>query len=81
MTKFKLIGAAVLLCSTLAAPALAQHNYLARSNCQYREPGNPYTPQSDYMAWSAWRARGGWDSRRDDACWRGRHLHHHTIGF
>jgi len=87
MTKFKLIGAAVVLSSALAGPAMAQHmtsnpNYLARSNyCQNREPGNPYTQQSDYMAWSAWRARGGWDSSGDDACWRGSHMHHHTVGF
>jgi uncharacterized membrane protein len=29
------------------------------------EPGNPYNPQTDYMAWSAWRAHGAWDSRND----------------
>lgn len=29
------------------------------------EPGNPYNPQTDYMAWSAFRARGSWDSRND----------------
>ena len=84
--KLKLMGAALLLCPVLAGPAMAQHvtshpNHLARSDCAYREPGNPYTPQSDYMAWSAWRARGGWDSSRDDACWRGSHLHHHPMGF
>ena len=83
MTKFKLVGAAAVVSSALAGPAMAQHvtshpHYPARSNCEYREPGNPYTPQSDYMAWSAWRARGGWDSSGDDACWRGSHLHHHT---
>jgi hypothetical protein len=86
MTKFKLIGAAAIVFSALAGPAMAQHmtshpHYFARGNCEYREPGNPYTPQSDYMAWSAWRARGGWDSSGDDACWRGSHLQHHTVGF
>jgi hypothetical protein len=30
-----------------------------------REPGNPYNPDTDYMAWSAWRAHGAWDSRND----------------
>lgn len=30
-----------------------------------QEPGNPYNPQTDYMAWSAWRALGAWDSRND----------------
>ncbi len=29
------------------------------------EPGNPYNPQTDYQAWSAWRALGAWDSRND----------------
>jgi hypothetical protein len=28
-----------------------------------REPGNPYNPDTDYQAWSAWRALGAWDSR------------------
>jgi hypothetical protein len=36
----------------------------ARSaSCQNREPGNPYNMQDDYIAWSAWRALGAWDSR------------------
>jgi len=30
-----------------------------------REPGNPYNPDTDYMAWSAWRAHGAWDCRND----------------
>ena len=29
------------------------------------EPGNPYNPQTDYMAWSAFRESGEWDSRND----------------
>ena len=29
------------------------------------EPGNPYNPQTDYQAWSAWRQLGAWDSRND----------------
>jgi hypothetical protein len=29
------------------------------------EPGNPYNPQTDYLAWSAWRQLGAWDSRND----------------
>jgi hypothetical protein len=37
------------------------------TDCQYREPGNPYDERTDYAAWSAWRADGGWDSRND--CW------------
>jgi hypothetical protein len=34
-------------------------------SCQYREPGNPYNPQTDYQQWSAWREGGSWDSRND----------------
>ena len=36
----------------------------ASTSCSH-EPGNPYTPETDYMAWSAWRAHGAWDSRND----------------
>jgi hypothetical protein len=36
----------------------------ASSFCS-REPGNPYNPDTDYMAWSAWRAAGAWDGRND----------------
>ena len=38
-----------------------------KTDCQNREPGNPYSMQDDYLAWSAWRNRGGWDSHND--CW------------
>jgi len=39
----------------------------ANASCQYREPGNPYNPQTDYTGWSSWRENGAWDSRND--CW------------
>jgi hypothetical protein len=29
------------------------------------EPGNPYNQQTDYLAWSAWRGEGSWDSHND----------------
>ena len=76
MTKFGLIGAAAVLSSVLAGPAMARHgvvhpSHYARSiYCATIEPGNPYSPVYDYEAWSGWRARGGWDSRGDDACAR-----------
>jgi hypothetical protein len=76
MTRFKLIGAAAVLSSVMAGPAMAQHmmahpGQYARSNyCATIEPGNPYSPLDDYGGWSGWRARGGWDSRGDDACAR-----------
>lgn len=74
MTKLKLLAAAVVFSSVLIAPAMAQHRvyhpgiYAQRGYCAYHEPGNPYTPEEDYMAWSAWRARGGWDDRNDWRC-------------
>jgi hypothetical protein len=30
-----------------------------------QEAGNPHDVQTDYLAWSAWRALGAWDSRND----------------
>jgi hypothetical protein len=76
MTKFRLIGVAAVLSSVLAAPAMARHviahpgHYALSTYCATIEPGNPYSPMFDYLAWSGWRARGGWDSRGDDACAR-----------
>ena len=89
MTKLTLLGAAVIVVSaTLAAPAIAQHRvahptYNAATEgdwCPNREPGNPYTREEDYMAWSAWRARGSWDDRNDFNCMPGR-VHHSAGGF
>jgi hypothetical protein len=36
--------------------------------CATREAGNPHTKYCDYLAWSGWRRRGGWDSSLDNAC-------------
>ena len=57
----------------VANPATAGH--LSRGPaqsifCATREAGNPYSKYCDYMAWSAWRRRGDWDSSLDNACWR-----------
>ena len=74
--KFRLIGAAVFLCSVLAGPAMARQviahpvHYGLSTYCATIEPGNPYSPVYDYEGWSGWRTRGGWDSRGDDACAR-----------
>jgi len=86
MTKYRLIGAAAVLSCVLTVPAMAQHGvhpvHYAQSNfCATLEPGNPYSRQYDYMTWSAWQARGGWDSRADDACARNPHLHHQQAQF
>jgi hypothetical protein len=74
MTNLKLIGAAAVLSSMLAGPALAQHHITNSRGislyCATKDPGNPYNEQEDYMSWSAWRGKGGWDSRGDDACLR-----------
>jgi hypothetical protein len=76
MTRFRLIGAAAALSTVLAGPAMAQRvahhpgQYARSTYCATIEPGNPYSPVYDYEGWSGWRARGGWDSRGDDACAR-----------
>lgn len=74
MTKLRILAAAALF-SLLAGPALAQHvivrpnPYVRNSRCAYHQLGNPYTPQEDYMAWSAWRSRGSWaEPPYDPAC-------------
>jgi hypothetical protein len=74
MTHLKLVGAAAVLSTALFGPAMANqlrpHHYGMSTYCATIEPGNPYSPVYDYEAWSGWRARGGWDSRGDDACAR-----------
>ena len=75
MSKFGLIGAAAILSSLLAGPAMAQHvithpvHQAESTYCATIDPGNPYSRVEDYMAWSNWRTRGSWDSRGDDACY------------
>jgi hypothetical protein len=87
MTKFTLLGAAAILSSLLAGPAMAQHAlaqpdyYVQSGACPGHEAGNPYTREGDYMAWSGWRARGGWDDRNDWNCLRPSHLRHHAAAF
>jgi hypothetical protein len=87
MTKLALLGAAAVLSSVLAGPALAQHvaanpdNIIQNGFCPGHEPGNPYTRSEDYMEWSAWRARGGWDDRNDLNCLRGGYPRHHAAGY
>ena len=87
VTKFIFLGVAVVLSSALAGPAMAQHiiahpAYYAQNDwCANREPGNPYSKDEDYLAWSAWRARGGWDDRNDWRCMQNTRLHHHEASF
>jgi hypothetical protein len=71
MTKLSLLGvAAVAAFTAFAAPAFAQHKaspalnaYAQTGSCAGYEAGNPYNKETDYMGWSAWRVRGGWDDR------------------
>lgn len=73
MMKLTLIGAAAVLCSVLAGPATARHATVHPAQsvyCATREAGNPHTKYCDYIAWSKWRQRGGWDSTLDNACLR-----------
>jgi hypothetical protein len=87
MSKLASMGSAAVLASVLAAPAIAQHavvhpSYQAQYDaCPGHEPGNPYTKEEDYMAWSGWRARGGWDDRNDFNCVRASHPRHHGVVY
>jgi hypothetical protein len=76
MTNLRLIGAAAVLSTVLVGPAMARHvvahpvQQTESTYCATIEPGNPYSQANDFAEWSAWRQRGGWDSRGDDACAR-----------
>ena len=80
MLKIAFLGSAVVLAFALTSPASAQHRvadpdqYVARGYCTH-EAGNPYAPEEDHMAWSGWRARGGWDDRPDPNCVQRWHRH------
>ncbi len=72
--KLSIAGAAALLL-LLAGSAMAENGvrsvrYIHSGRCGPHQLGNPYTPQGDYLAWSAWRARGSWaePSYFDPAC-------------
>ena len=81
MSKLAWLGVAAVLSSVLAGPASAQHMIVHRGHCAYHELGNPYTPQEDYIAWSAWRSRGGWDDRNSWHCARDSRWRRHRAGF
>jgi hypothetical protein len=69
MTKSGLLGAAaVMVCSALAGPAMAQQvisnpgycaQFYPNANCQNKGPGNPYT--GDYQRRTADRNGNNWD--------------------
>src|SRR6476469_4124506 len=78
MTRFKLLGAAAVLATALAGPAMAQEviynpgycaQFYPNANCQNKGPGNPYT--GDYQRQvqrdqghrdQAWRNNGRWQN-------------------
>lgn len=75
MMKSSLIGVAALAFAALAVPSYAQsvpsrfvNSYALANYCADHEPGNPYNKETDYMGWSAWRVRGGWDASNDYNC-------------
>jgi hypothetical protein len=71
--KPRILGAAMAL-ALAAGPAMARQPIYSPVHqsiyCATREAGNPYSKICDYLGWTAWRRRGAWDSRLDDACWR-----------
>jgi hypothetical protein len=75
MMKLRILGAAAALVLAIA-PAMARQvisgpgHYAQSIYCATREAGNPYSKYCDYIAWSGWRRRGGWDSQLDNACLR-----------
>src|SRR6202035_5233727 len=87
MTKFAILGAAVVFSFALAGPAAAQHmvahpdSYAQTGACPGHEAGNPYTKEEDYIAWSGWRSRGGWDDHNDLNCLRPSRLRYPAAGF
>jgi hypothetical protein len=79
MTKFSVLGAAAVLATVLASPALAQEviynpgycaQFYPNANCQNKGAGNPYT--GDYQRHLAYRDDGYRQGRNQD--WNnGRH--------
>jgi hypothetical protein len=82
MIKLSLVGVAAVAFAALAVPSYAQsvpsrfaNSYAQANYCADHEPGNPYNKETDYLGWSAWRARGGWDPTNDFNCIPS-HMHH-----
>jgi hypothetical protein len=65
-----LLTAATVVVATAPAMArpIAHVSYGQSVYCATREAGNPHSKYCDYLAWSGWRRRGGWDSSLDNAC-------------
>ena len=63
---FAALAAALAAGSATARPGPA--SYGQSIYCATREAGNPHSRLCDYIAWSGWRRRGGWDATLDNAC-------------
>ena len=73
MTRFKILGAAAILASALASPAMAQQvvynpgycaQFYPNANCQNLGPGNPYTGSYQRQAYrdQTYRQNGNWQN-------------------
>ena len=75
MMKARILVAAMTLGMVLGAaaePAMARQPIAPGGQsiyCATREMGNPFSKLCDYVAWSKWRSRGGWDASLDNACY------------
>jgi hypothetical protein len=71
MTKFRLIGAAVVSLSVLTSPVMAQNGGYPGNSiyCGTRQPGNPHSKYCDYQTWSSWRRLGAWGPTLDYYCY------------
>jgi opacity protein-like surface antigen len=71
MTRFKILGAAAILASALASPAMAQEvvsnpgycaQFYPNANCQNRGPGNPYTGSYQQTYGNQAYRQNGWQN-------------------
>ncbi|MEH2560538.1 hypothetical protein [Bradyrhizobium sp. AZCC 2289] len=85
MTKFRILGAAAILASALASPAMAQEvvtspgkcaQYYPNANCQNYGPGNPY--RGAYQR-RAYRHNGTWNDSYNR--WNGDRWSERDTGF
>jgi hypothetical protein len=67
-TAILLATAAVVMTAGAAMARPGPVSYGQSIYCATREAGNPFSKYCDYMGWSGWRRRGGWDSTLDNAC-------------
>jgi hypothetical protein len=79
MTRFKILGAAAILASALASPAMAQQviynpgycaQFYPNANCQNTGPGSPYTGSYQRGERQAYRQNGDWQNSNNR--WDGR---------